>query len=205
MAIITLADYKTHAGITGDGDNSRLQDIIDEAHAALRRAAFRDMSNGFESATRTEDYESTTGELQLKEYPVTSVTSITPINDDNTLGTAIDSTKYRLDKVLGIVSLNGSQNGRVIIDADADREVLGTWRFEPRFNRVRVVYVSDAPAADVKGAVKRMVDGLYSSVRRDHSIGSQSLGGWSVSYTSADEAARHQLGLIRSLRGGGVV
>lgn len=205
MAIITLADYKTHAGITGTGDDTRLQNVIYEAEAALRRACNRSLSNGFESATRTEDYYSDSGTLQLKEYPVTSITSITQLLDDNTTGNVFESTGYRLDNELGVVTMNGTQNGRIVVDADMDREVLSTWRWEPQFGRVRVVYVSDAPAADVTGAVKRMVDGLYANIRRDFNIGSQSLGGWSVSYTSADEAARHQMKLIYSLRGAGVL
>lgn len=205
MAIITLNEYKTHAGITGDGDNARLQDVIDEATAALRKACYRDPNTGFEAATRTEDYTSSSGELQLREYPVSSITSITSILSDNTLGTAVDSSRYSLDTMLGIVTLNDAQQGRVIRDADADREVLSDWSWNPRWNRVRVVYVTPAPAADVKGAVKRMVDGLYSSIRRDTSIASQSLGGWSVSYASPEAAAAAQLGLLRHLRGGGVL
>ncbi len=205
MAIITLAEYKTHARITGTGDDTRLQDVIDEATAALRKAAYRDRLTGFEAATRTEDYESDSGELQLREYPVSSITSITPILSDNTLGTAVDSSRYRLNSDLGLVTLNDSQQGRVIRDADADREVLSDWSWNPRWNRVRVVYVTPAPGADVKGAVKRMVDGLYSSIGRDQSLASQSLGGWSVSYASPEAAAAAQLALIGSLRGGGVL
>jgi hypothetical protein len=203
--IVTLPEYKTHAGITGTADDARLADILDEAHAALRRACNRDLTTGFEAITRTEDYATDYGELQLKEYPVSSITSITRINDDNTLGVAIPATDYRLESSIGVVTLNASQNGRVIKDADTDREVISSWQYEPRFVRVRVVYVSSAPAADVKGVIKRMTDGLYSGVRRDPSIASQSLGAWSVSYASASEAAQQNLHLIRSLRGGGVL
>ena len=56
-----------------------------------------------ESATRTEDYEATNaGTLQLREFPVTSITSITPILADNTLGTAI-----------GLTTSGGSGTGAV--------------------------------------------------------------------------------------------
>jgi hypothetical protein len=205
LAIVTLTEYKTHAGITGTADDTRLQDILDEAHAALRRMCNRDLSNGFESATRTEDYETDSGEIGLREFPITSITSITPINDDNTLGDAVDSTTYRVDLRFGLVTYNGTQNGRVIRDADSDREVLSTWQWSPRWNRVRVVYVSAAPAADVKGAIKRMVDGLYASVRMDRGLRSQSLGGWSVTYATPDEAAKAQMSLMQTFRGAGVL
>lgn len=205
MAIVTLAEYKTHAGITGTADDTRLQDIIDEAHAALRRMCNRDLSNGFESATRTEDYETDSGEIALREFPVSSVTSVSPINDDNTIGDAVDSTKYRVDLRFGLVTYNGTQNGRVVRDADSDREVMSTWQWSPRWNRVRVVYVSAAPAADVKGAIKRMVDGLYASVRMDRGLKSQSLGAWSVTYATPDEAAKAQMALMQTFRGAGVL
>ena len=205
MAIVTLAEYKTHAGITGTADDTRLQNILDEAHAALRRMCDRDLSNGFEAATRTEDYQTDSGELSLREFPVSSITSITPINDDNTLGDAIDSTKYRVDARFGIVTYNGTQNGRVVRDADSDREVISTWQWMPRWGRVRVVYVTAAPAAGVKGAICRMVDGLYSSIGRDTALRSQSLGAYSVTYATPDEAARAQLHLFSTFRGAGVI
>ena len=206
MALITLAEYKTYAGISGTGDDTRLQVIIDEATAAFRRATGRSLSNGFEAVSpRTEDYYTEGPFLQVREFPLTSVTSITPIADDNSLGSAIDSTLYRVDLDTGIIEFNGAQNGRVVLDADTSQETISTWQWVPRWNRVRVVYVTGAPAADVKGAVMRITDYLYGSIRRDPSIASQSLGGWSVSYAAADQAAATVLNLIRSFRGGGIL
>lgn len=204
-ALITVNEYKTYAGISGNGDDSRLAVIISEASAAFRRALSRNLSNGFEAATRTEDYYTDSAELQLREYPLTSVTSITPLLDDNSLGTAIDSTRYRVDLDSGVVTFNGAQNGRVVSDADSDREVISSWEWVPRFNRVRVVYVTGAPADDIKGAVMRVTDYLYASIRRDPTLASQSLGGWSVSYAAADQAAANVLNLVRPFRGGGVL
>jgi hypothetical protein len=163
------------------------------------------MSNGFESATRTEDYQSDSAELQLREYPVTSVTSITPINDDNTLGTEIDSTRYRLEARFGIVTFNSAQNGRAIRDADTDREVLSYWTWNPRFNRVRVVYVSSAPAADLKHGLFQYVDALYSSIGRDLSISSTGLGSYSVSYASPEAALRSLMDILAPYRGSPVI
>lgn len=205
MAIITLAEYKTWAGITGTADDTRLQVLIDAAHAAARRYCGRSLTNGFESATRTEDYVSDSGTIRLKEYPVTSITSITPIDDTNTLGTALASTTYRLDASSGIVTLNGSDNGRVFYDDDEDTSASSDWSFSPRFGRVRVVYVSEAAAADVDMALYRMVDGLYASIRKDPSVASQTIGNWSVTYATADIAAKAQADLLNPFRAGGIL
>lgn len=196
MAIITLSDYKTWAAISGTSDDTRLQVLIDSAHAAARRYCGRDLSNGFESATRTQDYTVNTYELQLEEFPVTSITSITPIEADNTLGNALDSTEFYVDLDTGIVRMNSAQNNRVFIDTYHNTGVISNWDWRPRFQRVRVVYVNDAPPADVKTALFRMVDGLYASIRKDMGIASQSLGGWSVSYASPDVAAKAQASLL---------
>lgn len=205
MAVVSVADYKTWAGITGSGDDTRLGILVDGAHAAARRYCGRSLTNGFEAATRTEDYISESGEIQLAEFPVASITSITPIDENNNLGTAFDATSYRLDGASGIVTLNASDNGRTFVDAFANTSELSDWSYRPRFRRVRVVYVSDAPAVDVKIALYRMVDGLYSSIRKDPSLASQSLGSWSVSYASPDAAAAAQASLLDPFSSGGIL
>lgn len=201
MAIVTLSDYKTWAGITGTGDDTRLQVVIDSAHAALRRYCGRSLTNGFESATRTEDYLSDTGELQLREWPVTSITSITPIDASNNLGTAIDSTAYRVDLRTGIVTLNDAESGRYFYDDD-EYLVSGGWGTIPNFGRVRIVYVSEAAAADLEMALYKTIDGVYAGIRRDATIASESLGNWSTSYRSADEGIAAQNALLSPYRSG---
>jgi Phage gp6-like head-tail connector protein len=196
MAIVTLTAYKTWAGITGTSDDTRLQVLLDSAHAAVRRYCGRDLSNGFEAATRTQDYTVNTYEMQLEEFPLTSITSIKQYNLDNTLGDAIDSTEYYVELDTGIVRWNGAQNSRVFIDTYNNVGVLNNWNWRPNFQRVQVVYVTGAPPADVKTALYRMVDGLYASIRKDMGIASQSLGGWSVTYASPDLAAKAQASLL---------
>lgn len=202
MAIITLTQYKTWAGISGTADDTRLQVVIDSVHAAVRRYCGRSLTNGFESATRTEDYESDSAELQLREWPVTSITSITPIDTSNNLGTAFDSTAYELDSRTGIVKLNGAETGRYFYDDDAHL-VSGGWGWVPKWGRVRVVYVNTAHADDVHLAMYRAIDGVYASIRRDSGVASQSLGNWSVSYRSAEEGIAAQNALLAPYRSGG--
>jgi hypothetical protein len=196
MAIVTLSDYKTWAGISTSTDDTRLQVLIDSAHAAARRYCGRDLSNGFEAATRTQDYTVNAYELQLEEFPLTSITSITPIGLDNTLGNVLDSTEYYVDLDTGIVRMNGSENRRIFIDTYHNTGVVSNWDWRPNFQRVRVIYVTGAPPADIKTALFRMVDGLYASIRKDMGLASQSLGSWSVSYASPDVAAKAQASIL---------
>lgn len=202
MAILTLAEYKIWAGISGTADDTRLQKLIDYAHVALRRYCGRSLSDGFESATRTEDYDVNASDLQLKEWPVTSITSITPINTDNTLGSALQSTEYHVDLNTGVVTMNAGQNGRVFFDDDTDSASLSDWEWRPNFARCRVVYVNAAAPDDIEMALCKMVDGLYAGIRNGTGIASQSLGNWSVTFASADVAAAAQAQLLAPYRSG---
>ena len=202
MAILTLAEYKVWAGITGTGDDTRLQKLIDYAHVAMRRYCGRSLTDGFESATRTEVHDVDASQLTLKEWPVTSVTSITPILSDNTAGTALDSTTYHVDTATGVVSFNGYGNGRMFVDQDSGQGVVSDWSWQPNFGRCTVVYVSAAPADDIEMALCRMVDGLNAATGAPTGVASQSLGQWSVSYTSPDQAAAAQADLLGPYRSG---
>lgn len=202
MAILTLTKYKVWANITGTGDDDRLQTLIDYAHFAMRRYCGRSLKDGFESATRTETYDVDSSELTLNEWPITSITSITPILSDNTAGDALPSTMYHVDLATGVVTMNGGQNGRFFIDPDTETQMTSDWSWRPNFARCTVVYVSDEPAEDIQMALCRMVDGLYAAVRTPAGLASQSLGNWSVTYAGADQAAMAQASLLSPYRSG---
>lgn len=205
VAIITLTQYKTWAGISGTSDDSRLQEILDAAHAELRRYCGRSLTNGFETATRTEDYDVDASELQVKEWPVTSLTSVTPILSDNTLGSALESTEYHIDLTTGVISYNNAQNGRVFYDSFNDTETIAGWGWRPNFGRVRVVYVNEAAAADIRMALYRMVDTMYASVQRGNNVQSESLGQYSVTYVSAADALQSVTSMLNKYRSGASV
>lgn len=202
MAILTLAEYKVWAGISGTADDTRLQKLIDYAHVAMRRYCGRSLTDGFESATRTEDYDVDASELQLREWPVTSITSITPILADNTTGTALETTEYHVDLATGVVSYNVGQNGRTFLDDDTDTSSLSDWSWRPNFARCRVVYVNAAPPDDIEMALCRMVDAGLASIRVDPRIAGQSLGNWSVTYAAVDAATNAQALLLGPYRSG---
>lgn len=183
MALVTLATYKTDRGITGTAFDTPLQRALDVAHAKLRRYCGRSLTDGFESATREEDYETDGPTLFLREWPVTSITSITPIDDSNGLGTAHVSTTYAADLAAGTVKLNGSVNGRVANDDGAQG-----WGWSSTWGRVRVVYVNTAAAADVVDAVYRLTDTVWAFRGAPVGVASHSLGNWSVTYATPEAA-----------------
>lgn len=74
MAIITLAEAKTHIGITGTSEDTSLQQIVDAVNVFVGTYCHRT----FESATYTEElYDGSGGpELVLKNYPIITITEI---------------------------------------------------------------------------------------------------------------------------------
>jgi hypothetical protein len=198
VAIITRSNYKIYASVSGTAYDSVLDIVINGVEDAARRALGRNFTNGLETATRTEDYEATNaGTLQLSEFPVTSITSISPIDGSNTVGTALDSTSYHADLRTGIVYLNGSQSGRSFYDDDEDHGVRSDWGWNPSFGRVRVVYVSAAAELDLVLALYRMVDAGMAAIKVDPTIASQSLGNWSITRRTADDAIRGSMNLLK--------
>jgi hypothetical protein len=203
VAIITRANYKTYAGITGTAYDNQLDIIIAGVQHEARRALGRNLGNGLEDATRTEDYEATNaGTLQLREHPISSITSISPIDASNTVGTAFDSTSYHADLRTGIVYLNGSQNGRSFYDDDEDTGPRSDWGWQPSFGRVRVVYVTPAAESDLILALYRMVDAGMAAIKVDPTIASQSLGNWSITRRTADDAIRASMSLLKPFASG---
>lgn len=202
MAILTLTEYKLLARITGTGDDTRLQKLLDMAHAAARRYCGRSPTDGFESATRTEIHDVDASQLTLKEWPITSITSITPILPDNTAGTALDSTTYHVDTATGVVSFNGYGNGRTFLDDDTGVESISDWSWQPNFGRCTVVYGSAAPADDIEFALFQMVNMMDGKGSAPSGITSQSLGQWSVTYASADQAAAAMSQILGPYRSG---
>lgn len=191
-ALVTVAEYKTYAGITGSGDDAVLTVLIDAASAAVRRACGRHESTGFASATYTETIDGTGADtISLVEWPVSSVTSIKYI-DDNGVETTIAATAYRVNLATGVVYMLGSGHGRSQVDSDGYM-VVGGWGWEPKwtqgFGNYQAVYVggySPIPS-DLAYAVFRLVDIMFAERRQNPNLQSESLGAYS--YARASVAA----------------
>lgn len=73
MALATLTDVKTHLGITGTDEDTRLTAWLAAAIAAVNNAC---QGVDFESSTRTEYYQPDGYQLITKHRPISSVTSV---------------------------------------------------------------------------------------------------------------------------------
>lgn len=101
MPIITTAQYKTYAGITGTAQDAQLNVIIpalqDELEIATGRkfdaAAFVERIDGADSPT-----------LGVRNYPINSVASVTLINRAGTVVTTYASTGYKIEGSTGLIS-----------------------------------------------------------------------------------------------------
>lgn len=206
MALGSVANYKTYAGITGSGYDTVLTALLAEAEAILRRACGRNMTDGFESASRTEYYDGTGSEsFSLVEWPVTSITSIAYLADDGTEST-VTSAAYRLDGGRGFVYMLGAQRGRFVgaVPYTAQPGFSVNPRWEPGYQNIKVVYTggySTIPK-DIEYAVYRLIDVAFASRGSAGNIQSESIGAYSRTMADAAEIDARFLRLIAPFRTG---
>jgi len=189
--LVTTAAYKAWRGITTSTYDTFIGTILDWVSSDIRDYCSRSESNGFESATRTEYYSGPDDAIiQLRERPVTSITSVTQTYAGGGT-TVLDSSSYRVDADSGLLSRIDVQRGRF---ASYSASYLGQGgdfkpspRFEEGFNNFTVVYV--AGYATIPGALQKatclLADMLFNGRGRDLSLQSETIGQYS--YTLADQ------------------
>lgn len=187
MALITLTEYKTYAGISGSGNDTALQVLIDAAIDAIERFCGRD-AGGFESGTKTEYYDGNASEyLMLKSWPVTAVTSVKTLSSDSLTLTTMDSTSYRIHNSRNLVR-TGVRRGRFVYEDFAVGEIpdlLPAFDVQPQFQEglgnVQVVYTGGFTTvpSSLKLACYRLADMMWSNRRRDPAFQSESIGTYS--------------------------
>lgn len=209
-ALVTTSEYKTYAGITGSGEDTLLGVLIDAASAAARRACDRNETNGFESTERTETYDGKdSANIQLNEWPVSLVTSVTIVGDDGST-TVLSSSDYRIKPASGVLYMLGAARGRFAVYSPYYQTYVAEGFGErPNFPRgienVSVVYTGGWATipADLKMAIYRIVDILYAERRKDPGIQSESLGQYSytraANVVSMDEQVRAMLSRFQTL------
>jgi hypothetical protein len=181
MAIITTAEYKTYAGISGIGDDTFIGVCINAATAALQRLTGRT----FEGGTFTEKYSIGPDQrsIQLRNWPVASVTSVTQLLVNG--GTyVLDSSIYTFDATRGVLYFYNEDWGRWFVDSQYDRlqpyDAGYRPAFEPGTFNYSIVYVAgSAVTDDLKYALYQYVDAMFASRRRDPAMQSQSIGQYS--------------------------
>ena len=187
-SLISIAEYKVWAGITGTAQDALLTVLVDAVSMEVRRWCDRNLSNGFESASRTERYDGT-GEqtIQLMEWPVASITSVTIYTAGGDTE-VLDADTYRVNGDSGVLSRIDPVLAR--FPTNAFGTIESTFSVQPwfpaGFDNIEVVYTggySPIPA-DLKMACYRLTDLAYSARGRNYGLQSESLGGYS--YTNAD-------------------
>ena len=208
-SLALLSVYKTWLGITSSTYDTALQLVLDSASAEIRRWCGRDETTGFSSATRTEYYDGNDEiTIQLREFPITSITSVTIRYADGTTE-ALDSTTYRANTITGLLARIDASRGR-FVSMRSDLQVsMGTFLPEPRFPQgfanITVVYVggySTIPS-DLQMACMRMSDIMWSARGRDPTLTSEKIGDYSYTRDAADAVAAIKTNLMQAYRTAG--
>ena len=186
MPLATVANYKAWAGINGNGSDAAITLMLAQAEAMVRRYAGRDLTNGFESASRTETYDGN-GEsvLQLREWPVASVATVEE-RDRGGTWTTLDATEYRLDTRTGQLHKINAMRGRIMADYVGGGTNLAfgvhpSWSADPASVRVTYTGGYSTIPADIVAVVYLLIDHKLANAGSDQTLTSESIGVYSKS------------------------
>lgn len=193
MAVTTSTEYKTHANISGTAEDTRITHWLLVAQSLVEQTIDREL----DSATFTEYYSgSGTGIIQLRNYPVTSITSVKPYSAASVAGSALASTTYKCDLATGELRLTPEAFGywaysdlHAPVGGDTDWTEFDGSTFDNEFRNVQVVYVAGYTAPNApysyKLAIWQVIDLLRATGGADPSMKSESIGAYS--YTTSDQ------------------
>jgi hypothetical protein len=207
--LVSTAEYKAWRGISGTTLDTFISTTLGWVSADVRRFCGRNLTNGFESATRTETYSGMDeATILLTEWPITSITSVTQLYAGGQTS-LVDSNSYRVESDTGILSRIDVDRGRFASwGLNQFNGYTGNWkpapRFEEGFYNYSVVYVggySTIPA-DLHMAVCRLTDVLFNQRGNDPSITSESLGQYSVTRMSQADFSKMKMELLAPFNGG---
>jgi hypothetical protein len=197
MPLATVANYKAWAGINGTGSDAAITLMLAQAEASVRRYAGRDMTNGFESAARTETYNGDgSAVLQLREWPITTLTTVEERDRAGTW-TTLDADEYRVDTRTGQLYRLGATWGRIVSDfvGGGNNPAFGVspaWSADPA--SVRVTYTGGYTTipADIVAVVYMLIDYKLANAGGNPSATSETIGVYSVS-TSGSSVTEHEI------------
>lgn len=198
-ALVSVANYKTYAGIAVSTYDSALTILVDAISAQVRRACSRDETTGFENGTKTEKYDGDGTEfIQLIEYPITSITSVANIADDGS-STTHAATDYRFQAKTGLLFRIGATTGRFAgsysggFSPESDA-LHSSWGVSPcwtnGFQNYTVVYVGGYTTipSDLQLACFRLIDLAFKG--RSNPYQSEHLGNYGYEFgTRAEQDA----------------
>lgn len=173
MAIISTAEFKTYKTISV----STYDTLIGVLIAAAQEQVEDFCGRVFDTATFTEYASGDTSEtIQLRNYPVASITSLAYVDNAGTATSTFASTDFTFDPVTGLLRLAPVVNGRVVSDGFEDHTSVAYGPF-PNFNQgfrnLKIVYVGGygsnpayaAMPAGLKLAMYQFVDELFLAVK----------------------------------------
>lgn len=197
MPLATVANYKAWAGINGTGNDAAITLMLAQAEAMVRRYAGRDLTNGFESANRTETYNGDgAAVLQLREWPVTTVTTVEERDRAGTW-TTLDADEYRVDTRTGQLYRLGATWGRIVSDfiGGGNNPAFGVspaWSADPASVRVTYTGGYSTIPADIVAVVYMLIDYKLANAGGNPSATSETIGVYSVS-TSGSSVTEHEI------------
>lgn len=188
MALATNTQVKDYLGVSGSTDDTLLTTLITRAQAMMERYCNRI----FEEDTYTEDHSGGAATVQLKNTPVSAVTSVSSL-DASGNATAYAATSYRFDGDTGIITLTNDEDF-YFRDSVVGSSALEASSFPCGFKNIRVVYTggySSVPADLVQVCVEMAAD-LYQNRRLNPRMAQENIGGGqSFTAKGGDDMMRH--------------
>lgn len=189
MPIITTAEYKTFAGITGTASDARLNVIIPALQAQLERLTGRK----FDSDEFTEYYDGQwASSIQLRSMPIDEIASVSFVDIDRTVLYVVPAIEYTFDVDTGTLSWRVLDSASIPTGCDGwgssstygngEGYLIGD---SPQFSNsvyrgVKVVYTAGYEDADMPLDLKLLMFDLVgtalATVNADWSMKSETLG-----------------------------
>lgn len=190
MAIVTLADFKAHIGVSGTSEDSKLEVILLGAERAVESYCGRRF--GSQSYTHEVDGSGAVA-LYLPQRPVTAVESV-HVAVGEFGGTWSDDLLWSDGSAYMVDRTDESEDnvGRLL-------SMRGVW---PRgFRNVRVVYTAGYTRVpyDVKLAVMQLGAAVRADSENGRPVQSETLGDYSYTLLSRGSGASSEIGTVASL------
>lgn len=183
--LFTATEYKTYAGISASTWDTVLGVLATAVSVMVRRWCDRDEATGFEGgADKTEYYDGNgSAMLQLREWPVISITSIAERDSEGNL-TTLDDAEYRADLRTGVVARHTSGYGRLI--SMSGFPTIPGFGHSPNwcvgYQNWKVIYKGGYTTipGDLKLGCYKVMDAIFAERRKDMAgLQSESLGDYS--------------------------
>lgn len=181
MAITTLSEYKSFAGISGTGDDTALTTMVSVA----QKLAEKYCNRLFDSSARTQTYNGLgSRQLQVNAFPITAVSSIALTDAAGDTYWTLTTDDYKIDADAGIITIT-PKNGPV--ECGEDGVWNGAGAFVDDVQNVSITYTGGHSTApdDLKWAVWMIVSWLFANRRADSSVAGESIGHYSVTFDTA--------------------